>query len=641
MRKSFLVLFTILLFLPLLVTAQLSTNSKKALKYFQESTLLMNRRQYPEAVQVLLEAVNKDEDFYEAYVRLGNCFRILSDNERAEIAFTKAIASAPEHKVITTYFELGEVQFLQGKYQEAIESLEAYISKGGQGHRYYQDAVNILENARYAAKHVKDPLPINPRLVQGGVNAFPMQYFPVLTADGRHLIYTGRKGSDWQDDENIYISTLQPDSTWSAPASLSPAINSSFNEGTCTISADGRMIIFTSCLGRETVGSCDLFVSYKTGDRWSKPENMGRSINTGAWESQPTLSADGRTLYFVSNRRAGKGGYDIWVSYLDQEEKWTSAINMGSGINTPDDEVSPFIHVNGRTLFFASKGYQGFGGFDIYYSERSSNEWSEPENMGFPINTHDDQVSLFVTTDGKRAFYSLDEKKDGRITGSKIFTFDVPPEITLITESNLVVGKVFDAKTKKLLEANVELIDLTTDSLVAKVKSDPVSGEYMMVVNQGRQYALYVDKQGYLFKSFSFDYAQEAKNNTATIDIALQPIETGSITRLNNIFFAFDKYELQDQSKTELNKVVKFLQTNPEVKVEISGHTDNQGSAAYNQELSEKRAASVYKYLVENDVPEKQLSYKGYGQEQPVASNETEAGQAKNRRIEFKILENL
>ena len=387
------------------------------------------------------------------------------------------------------------------------------------------------------------------------------------------------------------------------------------------------------------MGSCDLFVSYKTGDAWSQPENLGSAINSGAWESQPTLSADGRTLYFVSNRHDGRGGYDIWVSYLDQENQWTKAVNLGSAINTPDDEVSPFIHVNGRTLFFSSKGYKGFGGFDIYYSERSPEGWTEPENLGYPINTHDDQVSLFVTTDGKKAFYSLDEKRTGRIVGSKIFTFNVPDEITLITESNLVVGKVFDAKTKDYLEADVELIDLTTDSLVAKVKSDPISGDYMMVINQGRKYALYVDKQGYLFKSLSFDYAQEAENNTATIDIPLQPIETGSITRLNNIFFAFDKYALEEESKTELTKVIRFLQTNPSVKIEIGGHTDDRGTANYNQELSLKRAESVYNYLVQNEIEANRLSYKGYGQEKPVADNETEEGQAQNRRIEFKIVE--
>lgn len=636
--KNILLYLLILLSTPLPGVAQLSTTNKKAIKYFEESGYYMNRRQYPEAVDVLLQAVDKDEDFYEAYIRLGSCYRILSANDRAEEAFKKAISSGPEAKVLTAYFELGEVQFLQGKYKLAAENLNTYIEKAGQGHRYYKDALRLLENARYAADKVNDPLPFDPVMVSGGVNAFPMQYFPVLTADGKNLIYTGRRGSNWTDDENIYISSLTNDSTWSDPASISPFINSDENEGTCTISANGRMLIFTACKGRKTLGSCDLFVSYKTGDNWSQPENMGSAINSGAWESQPTLSADGRTLYFVSNRYGGRGGYDIWVSYLNQEDEWTKAVNLGSGINTADDEVSPFIHVNGRTLFFSSKGYKGFGGFDIYYSERAPDGWTTPENLGYPINTHDDQVSMFVTTDGKKAFYSLDEKRTGRIVGSKIFTFDVPDEITLITESNLVVGKVFDAKTKQYLEANVELIDLTIDSLVAKVKSDPVSGEYMMVVNQGRKYALYVDKQGYLFKSLSFDYAQEAENNTATIDIPLSPIESGYITQLNNIFFAYDKYALEEESKTELNKVVKFLNTNPEIQVEISGHTDDRGTATYNQELSLKRAESVYKYLVQNGISEKRISYKGYGQSNPIASNETEEGQAQNRRIEFKIL---
>lgn len=636
MKRIFLLL---LLVLSVITTnAQLSTSSKKAEKLYKETDFMLHRRMYPEAIEKLKEALDKDEDFYEAHLRIASCYKILNYYAEAQSHYEKAIAIAPE-KMLNTFYNLAEALYLQGKYPKALDNINQFLSKITPQHRNYTQANDLLENIEFAVEMIKDPLDFTPEPMNETVNHFALQYFPVLTADQKSIIYTGRVGSSAQHDEDIYISRKNQNDEWSIPASISENINSRFNEGTCTISADGRMLIFTSCLGRKTYGSCDLFVSYKTGDQWSRPENLGSNINSRAWESQPSLSADGRTLYFISNRPGGIGQRDIWVSYLHQNGEWSKAVNLGSEINTSRDEVSPFIHVNGKTLFFSSKGYPSMGGFDLYYAEKmSSNDWTKPKNLGYPINTHEDQVSLFITPDAKKAYYSVDARQEGLLVSSKIYAFDLPPEIKISSKSNFVAGQVYDRKSKDFLEASVELFDLQKDSLVSMVNSDPVNGEYMMVLNEGANYALYVNKQGYLFKSLSFDYEESANPEPLHIDIPLDPIEKGSVTTLKNIFFDLDKYELKEQSITELRKVAEFLKNNKEVEVEISGHTDDTGTEAYNMELSKNRAKAVYDFLVESQINPQRLSYQGFGQNKPLVPNDSEKNRSLNRRIEFEIL---
>ena len=632
------ILCLLLFFVVDLSYAQLSTRSKRAKKFYQESSHLINRRQYPEAIQVLKRAVDKDENFYEAHLRLGSIYKILNYYPESADHYEKVIALAPG-KYKNAYFELGEVYFLQGKYQEAAENMQLFLQGSiNKDEKIREKASKILESAEYAAEKIKEPLDFDPKPLSDVVNQFPLQYFPVLTADDQSIIYTRRTGSSAMHDEDIYISKKNDEGNWSDPRSISNKINTQFNEGTCTISADGRTIIFTSCQGRKTFGSCDLFVSYKTGDQWSIPENLGDNINSRAWESQPSLSADGRTLYFISNRPGGQGGRDIWVSYKDGNNEWSEAVNLGKAINTNADEVSPFIHVNGKTLFFASKGYKGFGGFDLYFSEKENNTWKKPENLGFPINTHEDQVSLFITSGGNKAYYALDSRQGGMLVSSKLYSFNLPEEIQPSVQSNYVTGRIFDAETKEYLSAEVELYDIESDSLASKVNSDKVSGEYMIIINEGSEYALYVNKKGYLFKSLSFDYSNEGQPEPVKIDIPLDPIKKGTVTTLKNIFFEVDSYQLKEKSITELNKVVQFLNNNPEVAIEIEGHTDNTGTADYNMELSLKRARSVYDFLVKSGIDEERISYKGYGQTQPKVPNDSEQNKSLNRRIEFKIL---
>jgi outer membrane protein OmpA-like peptidoglycan-associated protein len=374
------------------------------------------------------------------------------------------------------------------------------------------------------------------------------------------------------------------------------------------------------------------------GDVWTKPKNLGRNVNTNEWESQPSLSADGRTLYFVSDRRSGLGRRDIWISKLDETGTWTRAINAGKQINSIFDEISPFIHANDKTLYFASNGLPGFGGYDIFFAEKDSSVWGTPKNIGNLINDHEDQFSFFITADGRKGYYSHEETLASGQSRSKIYEVEIPEENQVRFRSNYVKGIIRDKTTRAPLSAAIELINIEQDERVSLVDSDSVSGEYLMVLTQGAEYALYVNKKGYLFKSYNFNYSEVKDFQPIIIDIDLDRAAAGSIAVLNNIFFDVDKYDLKPKSFPELQKIVRFMQDNPQIRVEVSGHTDNSGQPAYNQQLSEKRALSVYNYLIQKGIPKNSLTHLGVGSDRPVASNETEEGRRQNRRIEFKII---
>jgi outer membrane protein OmpA-like peptidoglycan-associated protein len=345
------------------------------------------------------------------------------------------------------------------------------------------------------------------------------------------------------------------------------------------------------------------------------------------------LSADGSELYFSSNRPGGLGGYDIWYSNKN-EDGWTKAVNAGPSINTSLNEISPYIHVNNKTLFFVSDGYPGFGGYDIYQIEKSGESWSSPENMGKPLNDQNDQFSLMVANTGEVGYYSREESK----TKTKLYEIKFPKELVVKSKGNVVKGIVEEENTKKTVAALIELRDIVTSKRISQVISDSVSGEYLMVLPGGSEYALYVSGKGYLFQSLHFNYKETDEPVPVIKNISLAKIRSGASVVLNNIFFDHDKYEIKSESITELREVVNFLNDNQNIKIEISGHTDNTGDEGYNQKLSLLRANAVANYLESNGVSEKRLVVKGFGSRKPLNENVNEEERSLNRRIEFKIL---
>jgi len=605
----------------------LSTKNKKAQELYFEADNYRVRGQLKEAISFLNEAIAKDKNFEEAYYRLGLIYKAQEDYPLASTTFEQGLSLVKEDVRRKMYlYELTNVSLRHANYSKANDFAVKYLQLEKSDKRKI-DLVKVWKSqADYALANQVD-LPYRITALSDTVNAYPMQYFPALTADNTQLIFTARFGGARNDNEDLLVSRKE-NGRWLAPVSISPNINTIQREGACTISADGRHLILTIC------GSfgCDLFETRKTGNVWSQPKNLGPSINSTNWDSQPSLSADGRELYFVSDRKGGVGGYDIWYSQLS-ETGWSKAKNLGPDINTPFDEISPYIHVNNQTLYIVSNGYPGFGGYDIYVSEKHENGWTVPENMGKPLNDHKDQYSFMVASDGALAYYSREESKNR----SRLYRIDLPDDKIVKSKGNVVKGTVSDTKANPL-DANVELFDLKLNKRIAVVNADSVSGEYVMVLPGGSEYALYVRKKGYLFHSLHFNYEEEASSEPVVKNIALIPIQQNASVVLNNLFFDLNKYELKPQSETELKEVVDFLNQNPELKIEIGGHTDNSGTEAYNQQLSEKRANSVAEFLINHQILPARVVIKGYGSKNPLRPNVSDENKQLNRRIEFKIL---
>jgi OOP family OmpA-OmpF porin len=631
----------LLISLSFTVVAQpsLSTKNKKAIEYYTEADNFRVRGQHEEAINLLKMAIEKDKKFFEAYYRLGIVYLTRKNYTEAIDNLNRGLSltSDPTKQKIFWY-DLGDACFYSGDYNNAEAFFNNFLQAELLNKQKIEHAKQMLKNITFARSNETIASKYKLKPLSDTVNCFGMQYFPVLTADQHELIFTRRLGNNPNDDEDLVFSTKDDKGRWIKPVSISKKINSDLNEGTCTISADGRKLIFTSCVGREGYGSCDLYESNKIGSEWTEPKNLGLGVNSSEWESQPSLSADGRTLFFVSDRRGGLGRSDIWVSALNEKGEWTKAKNAGKQINTIYDEISPFIHVNNKVLYFASNGITGYGGYDIFFSEKDSAEnWKAPVNIGAPINNHEDQFSLFITADGKKGYYAHEEMATNGYSTSKIYEIEIPEENQVKYKSNYVTGNIRDMQTRQPLAASVELINIDKGERESLVKSDSITGEYLIVLTQGAEYALYVSKKGYLFRSQNFNYAAVKDFEPVVQDVDLEKVEIGSVAVLNNIFFDVDKYELKEKSKTELTRIVDFLNENPTVKIEISGHTDNTGSAQYNKQLSQKRAQSVYDYLVKSNINATRLLSKGYGADKPVAPNDSDEHRQLNRRIEFKI----
>ncbi|MEJ0028955.1 MAG: OmpA family protein [Bacteroidota bacterium] len=604
-----------------IATAQVtSTKNKKAIEFYLEADKHRVRFEYKAAIDLLNQAIAKDKDFFEAYLRLAFCYKETKNLPKAYETAKKGLALTSELRWQKGFWiEICDVALKLGDYRTVVGYAEQYL-QNEQINKPRIDQLKLWKaSAEYSLQNMHSDVKFDAAPLSDTLNIFPQQYFPALTADEEEMIFTRRLGMNDEDDEDIVVSYKDSLGRWSRPQPISPNINTPYDEGTSTVSADGRLLIFPIC--RNSNGSCDLYESHKTGDVWSRPKNLGPQVNSAAWDSQPSLSADGRILYFVSSRRGGLGSADIYVSVQHSPGVWTKARNLGAGINTPYEERSPFIHPNGRTLFFATDGRVGFGGSDIFWSDWADSTWTKPANFGYPINDYNDQYSLIISPDGNRGYYSHDES-DGH---SKIYEFHVPAEYRLKYRSNAVKGIVRDRSTKQPLKADIELYDIEKDELMLLVSSDSITGKYLMVLTQGADYGLYVNSPGYLFQSLNFDYEVETDLEPLIIDVELDKASTGASVILKNIFFDTDKFNLRDKSKTELNRISRFLTDNPKIKVEISGHTDDQGAAAYNQQLSQKRAKSVSEFLISKGIDASRMKEIGYGSKRPLKPNDSEA----------------
>ncbi len=628
-----LTLSLLLLLTVLFVSAQerqYSTKNKEAIKYFALANQSLDDNLYDEAIDLLQKAIDEDSRFIEAHAVLADVLRGRWRWTEAEGQYREVLKIDSEFNN-TFYFKLGDCEIHAAKYGDAKLHLEKYLSYSNLTPQTAYIAKKLLADANFSIDAIQHPVPFNPINLGPEINTADDEYMPAITADENTLIFT-RKINNNED----FYQSVKVNGKWQTATYLSNQINTpQYNEGSQSISLNGKVLFFTGCNRPDGLGRCDIYISIKKGNEWTKPFDIAPPINTPGWESQPSISADGRTLYFVSNRKGGFGGYDIWKSNLT-EKGWSEPENLGPNINTAFDEQSPFIHADDSTLYFCSNGWPGLGGMDLFVSRLGKDgKWQKPTNLGYPINSSGDENGLTTTANGNYAFFA--SNKLNGYGGFDIYTFELPPALRP-HQVTYVKGTVMDAITKKPLEASVDILDLEKNDPVYQDYSSEEEGYFLATITTGKDYALNIAKEGYLFYSGNFSLKGRVTKDSFNIRVYLQPIEIGGKVVLQNIFFATNKFDLQDESRTELQKLIDFLTQNPKLKIEVSGHTDNKGTMQANQVLSENRARSVYQYLIANGISADRLSFKGFGQTQPIASNDTEDGRSQNRRTEFKIV---
>jgi outer membrane protein OmpA-like peptidoglycan-associated protein/tetratricopeptide (TPR) repeat protein len=608
--------------------------SKKASQLYSKALEQAQADDFKGGIETLQLAVKADNGFADAYLSMAGMYGELKNYQGAIDNYEKARA------IDSNYFLDYNLPYSinlagKGEFEKALEAVGRFLTvtnlneqsrKAGEFrqkcYRFALDYAHTHDNAGYK---------FEPRNLGDSINSAVSEYYPTLTIDAGKFIYTRRVNNF---NEDFYESDRE-NGVFHKSKSLEGNINTNQNEGAQNISQDGQWLIFTGCNFPEGRGSCDLYISYLTDRGWSAPENLGDSINTEAWESAPSLSPDKRDLYFASRRAEGFGGSDIFVSHRLRNGQWSSPENLGPVINTVGDEGTPFIHADNQSLYFTSSGHPGYGGDDLFVSRKGpGGVWQKPENLGYPINTIENEGSLVIAADGKTAYYASD-RADSR-GGLDLYTFELRNDIRP-AQTLWVKGKVFDKTTQKGLPSGVELTDLSTRTVISQLQTDE-TGNYLITLPKGKDYAFNVNRKGYLFFSENFPLSQHKEDTAYNIDIPLQPIEANAAIVLKNIFFDPNKYELKPESQVELDKIVQLLKDNPTLKIQINGHTDNSGKTSDNITLSENRAKAVTTYLTSKGINAARLAFKGWGETQPVANNATPEGRAQNRRTELKVI---
>ncbi|MDF3076511.1 MAG: OmpA/MotB domain protein [Sphingobacteriaceae bacterium] len=609
----------------------IQSKNKSAQRAYEQAGQSLSLNFYDQAIEQLKDAIKNDSEFAAAYQQLGDVYRKKQDYASAKPNYLKVLSIDPEFYP-GTYLGLGESELNTGDYQNALQHFTKYLAYSNISDASKKLVSKYVKDCQFSIEAIKKPVPFKPENLGASVNTKDQEYLPVVTADEETLIFTRRKNNM----EDFYKS-VKVDNQWSNSQYLSKDINTDiYNEGAQCISPDGLYLFFTGCNRPDGMGRCDIYVSRREGKGWSKPFNLGAPVNTPGWESQPTLSADGRILYFTSTRPGGLGGYDIYRTELKEGGAWKVPVNLGPLINTAYDEQSPFIHPDGQTLYFSSNGWPGFGSRDIYISRKDANgNWQKAENLGYPINSYAEEAGLTLSSNGKKAFFSAD--KPGGQGGLDIYSFDMPENLRP-KPVTYVKGATFDKKTKELVGAEIKITNLADGSLIYDDSSDEETGQFLATMPAGKKYGLTIKKEGYLFYSQNFTLDKPASiTKPYLLNVPLEQIEVGAMAVLNNVFFETNKFTLLPESKVELQQLISFLNTNPKASIEISGHTDNVGDDKANQLLSQNRAKEVYNFLSANKIPPARLVYKGYGETQPIADNSTEEGRQMNRRTEFKI----
>ena len=627
---------------------------EKAIECYQDISPLNGRGNLKGAEEYLLKSLAKDSTFSEAYILLSQVKVKMGDINSAIFYKEKMMTLNPIIPLVE-YFYLAGMHMAIGSYEKCLKNAVRYKNSPLADQRYIGRIEKMIENCEFAIEAIKNPVDFDPINLGSSINSELPEYFPSITADDSTFLFT-RRVNDLSAlggrQEEIFVSKKTPNNNWSNSSLVSNAINSKYNEGAPTFSPDGQYIIFVGCEtgakgdyeygdDRKGYGSCDLFYSQNNGTNWSKPVNLGSKINSKHWETQPSFSSDGKTLYFIrgmtyDRQRRNPDNQDIYVTTITEEGQWSKPEKLPPNINSPHREESVQIHPDGKTLYFSSNGHPGMGGMDLYMSRKlDDNTWSDPINLGYPLNTYKNDISILISPKGDKGYFSSD--REGGYGDLDLYSFNVDKKFKPLPIT-FIKGKIIDAESKLPLFAFFQLTDLKKGNIISQMQSKLGNGEFLITVPKNIDFALHAEKEGYMFYSRNIYRDNLSLSKDGFLIIELEKVKPGTFI-LENIFFEKSKSSLKKSSLVELNKVLKLMQINPDLKIQISGHTDSDGDYDFNLELSINRAKSVVNWLIENNIDQNRLSFKGYGETRPLEENNSIANKAKNRRTELTIIE--
>lgn len=675
MKKTIFLQIIIILFLginvdnlsaqnPSLSLDNISDNTDFQEKYEKAENYLMEKN-YIYALQLYKELDAISPRNANINYKIGICYlHSLSEKNKAIPYFELAAKNASELYAgdydeltapLDVYFYLGKAYHIDYKFDLSVKSykkFEEYVidsELAEELERHIQMSYNAIEI-------VNNPLSIKIENLGKNVNTEFSEYSPVIAFSSSNepaLVFTSRRAGSTGEKldhqgryfEDIYITYKNTSDDWIPAINIGSKINTNSHEATISMSHDGNQLF----IYKDDNGDGNIYVSdFEDGD-WTKPRGLNKEVNSEHWETHACLAPDGKTLYFTSNRPGGYGGRDIYKAILSSSGKWINIENLGPTINTPQDEDAPYILADGVTLYFASNGHKTMGGFDIFFSTiDETGFWSDPENIGYPINTTEDDVFYFPTPDEKHAFYSS-AKNNGFGELDLYYLTIVKGKESMVTLS----GKIADLKTKKEIDvAELVVRDVTKRDFIKTIEIQPENnGEYSLEVPRGRKYVLEASAENYKPNTESIEIDEALRIKDFTKDVFLEKTELavlidtvekseiGESITLKNIFFDFDKSSLRKESIAELENLYQILIKYPNLKIEICGHTDSYGPDEYNKRLSQARTEVVVDWLIKKGINKNRLIAKGYGEDKPIATNDTKEGRQLNRRTEFKILD--
>ena len=625
--------------------------------YLQQAQLILSEtKAVDDALELMITAANADTTNIEANFQAGHLHLLTTYKERATKYFLRIFRQQPNYRFDLPYW-IGKSYQYGLSFDKAIDFYTIYTEKLKSNANYDgQDKVEKAEVDRriFECNNGKDFVanPQNYSIVNLGsqINSEFEDYAPVFNENEDEIVFTSRR-KEGNLNENVFednkpyediFSSRKVNGQWRNAENIGTGINTPFHDSNLSLSPDGKTLFIYK---DENGGDIYFCVRGQDGS-WSEPEPLPGEVNSAYRETSVSISNDGSTLYFASDRPGGLGGSDIYVSRKNASGLWTQVKNLGARINTDQDDESPFIDHGGKTLYFSSMGHKGMGGFDIFNStlvDAAKNQWSQPENLGYPVNTPDNDIFYVVSKDGQRAYYS--STRDDGMGYSDIYLITTPkakdPAAPALQPLQYRVT-VVDGDTQKPLEAKVRL-QRTDDNLPVGSRTEGTGLYLFSLRDKGAgEYTLSVEMEGYIFQNLVVSLeGASADARVVNKTVAMRKLVVGATSILRNIYFDYGKATFRQESYSELNKLENMMRQNDRIRVEIAGHTDNVSSAAFNKRLSLLRANAVKNFLTSKGVDTRRVTTVGYGEERPLASNDDEKeGREINRRVEFKVLEN-